>query len=312
MGGKSSGRQIVGWRFAGPSGSRAKGQPPATGDCRHGRFLGDDARRDALKRSAIVFPVFGIAPQEFPGEPRAIESQAGMSDTSVAAQQLAVTASHHADRVFHETDRLTADGGCLPRIARDGLGAVERVGDLTIARVGEVSVEGADHQGETLAMTPGDLPCLWQRTGGTPGQTSLEADEAENANPKIIIQRQQGCELLICSNVAKPQVVVARRVLDDDMGAVCADGARPRRAEIDAGKFSSLRIAVRRSDKDNGGWQMFGPPDRRVEVCWPVSEALRPGPPRCAPKRGKCRAAKIMGGAGAICDRLRCWGRAFA
>ena len=112
-----------------------------------------------------------------------------VSDASVAAQQLAVTASHHPDRVFHETDRLTADGGCLPSIPRDGLGAVERVGDLTIARVGEASVEGADHQGETLAMTPGDLPCLWQRTGGTPGQTSLEADEAENANPKIIIQR---------------------------------------------------------------------------------------------------------------------------
>jgi hypothetical protein len=122
-------------------------------------------------------------------------------------------------------------------------------------------------------MTPGDLPGFWQRTGGTPRQTSLEADEAENANPKIIVKRQQGCELLTCSNVAKPQVVIARRVLDDDMGAVVADGARPRRAEIDAGKFSSLRIAVRRSDKDNSGRQKFGPPDRRVEVCWPVGIA---------------------------------------
>jgi hypothetical protein len=208
------------------------------------------------------------------GAPRgAIEREAELSDASVAAQQLAVAASHHPDRVFHETDRLTADGGCLPRIPRDGLGAVERVGDLTIARVGEVSVEGADHQDETLAMTPGDLPGCWQRTGGTPGQTSLEADEAENANPKIIVQRQQGCELLICSNVAKPQVVVARRVLDDDMGAVGADSARPRRAEIDAGKFSSLGIAIRRSDKDNGGRQEIGPPDRLVEVCWPVGIA---------------------------------------
>jgi hypothetical protein len=54
------------------------------------------------------------------------------------------------------------------------------------------------------------------------------------------------------------------------MGAIDADGARPRRPEIDAAKFSSLRIAVRRSDKDNGRRQEFGPPDRRVEVCWPV------------------------------------------
>ena len=79
MGGKSSGRQIVGWRFAGPSGSRTKGQPPATGDFRHGRFLGDGACGDALKRSPIVFPVFGIAPQEFPGEPRAIEFLQGIA-----------------------------------------------------------------------------------------------------------------------------------------------------------------------------------------------------------------------------------------
>jgi hypothetical protein len=81
---------------------------------------------------------------------------------------------------------------------------VECVGDLAIARVGEVSVEGADHQGETLAMTPGDLPGFWQRTGGTPRQMSLEADQAENANPEIIVQRQQGCEHLICSNMTKP------------------------------------------------------------------------------------------------------------
>jgi hypothetical protein len=79
VGGKSSGRQIVGWRFAGPSGSRTKGQPPATGDFRLGRFLGDDARCDALKRSPIVFLVFGIAPQKFPSESCAIEFLQGIA-----------------------------------------------------------------------------------------------------------------------------------------------------------------------------------------------------------------------------------------
>ena len=79
MGGKSSGRQIVGWKFPGPSGSRTKGQPPATGDFRHGGFLGDGGYGDALKRSAIVFSVFGIAPQEFPGEPGAIEFPQGVT-----------------------------------------------------------------------------------------------------------------------------------------------------------------------------------------------------------------------------------------
>ena len=79
VGGKSSGRQIVGWRFAGPSGSRTKGQPPATGDCRHGGFFRDGACGDALKRSPIVFTVFGIAPQEFPSESCAIEFLQGIA-----------------------------------------------------------------------------------------------------------------------------------------------------------------------------------------------------------------------------------------
>ena len=73
MGGKSSGRHIVGWRFAGASGSRTKGQPPVTGNFRHGGFLRDGPRSNALKRPPIIFAIFRIAPQELPGESRAIE-----------------------------------------------------------------------------------------------------------------------------------------------------------------------------------------------------------------------------------------------
>ena len=56
------------------------------------------------------------------------------------------------------------------------------------------------------------------------------------------------------------------------MIAVGVDGARSR-CEIDPGEFSRLGIAIRRSDKNNGGRQKFGTPDRRVEVCWPVGIA---------------------------------------
>jgi len=77
-----------------------------------------------------------------------------------------------------------------------------------------VAVEGPEHQDETPAVPPGELPGFGKRTGGAPRQASVEADEAENANPKIIVQRQQGCDPLSRLNVAKPQVVVSRRVLD--------------------------------------------------------------------------------------------------
>ena len=114
-------------------------------------------------------------------------------------------------------------------------------------------------------MTPGDLPCFRRRTGGAPGQTSLEADEAENAKPKIVVQRQQGCEPLTCSNVAKPQVMIARRVLGDDMVAVGSDGrsrasarGRPRQVpeprESSQAQGQEQRWAVKaRAARSSGG-----------------------------------------------------------
>ena len=73
--GISSGRQIVGLSFAGKSGSRAKGYPPATGKLRHGGLFGDLARGDSLQGLSEVLAVVGIAPQELPGKARAIEPQ---------------------------------------------------------------------------------------------------------------------------------------------------------------------------------------------------------------------------------------------
>lgn len=101
-------------------------------------------------------------------------------------------------------------------------------------------------------MTPGDLPCFWQRTGRASCQTSLEADEAENAKPKVIVQRQQGREPLTRSNVAKPQVLIARRVLGNDMVAIGSVDARERWLEVNRGEFPSLGKAIRRSDKNYG------------------------------------------------------------
>ena len=75
VGGISSGRQIVGLSFAGKSGSRAKGYPPATGKLRHGGLFGDLARGDSLQGLPEVLAVVRIAPQELPGKARAIEPQ---------------------------------------------------------------------------------------------------------------------------------------------------------------------------------------------------------------------------------------------
>src|SRR5208337_1628702 len=70
--GISSGRQIVALSFAGESGSRAKGYPPATGKLRHGCLFGDLARSDSLQGLSEVLAVVRVAPQELPGKARAI------------------------------------------------------------------------------------------------------------------------------------------------------------------------------------------------------------------------------------------------
>ena len=45
--------------------------------------------------------------------------------------------------------------------------------------------------------------------GGAAGETPLEADQAENAKPEIVVQRQQGGELLAFARFAKPHAMVA-------------------------------------------------------------------------------------------------------
>ena len=145
---------------------------------------------------------------------------------SVAAQQLEVSAAHHADGVLDEADRLAADRGGLPSVARDRLGAVKRMGDLAIAGVGEMAVERADHQDEPPAMPPRDQPSFRRRTRRAADETSLEADQAEDAKPEIVVQWQQGGKLLAFAYCGKPHAMVARGVLDDDVKPVRITNAR--------------------------------------------------------------------------------------
>ncbi len=83
------------------------------------------------------------------------------------------------------------------------------MGDLAIARFGEVAVERADHQDETAAMPPRDQPRLQRRTRRAADETPLEADQAEDAKPEVVVQRQQGGELLAFARFGKPHTMVA-------------------------------------------------------------------------------------------------------
>lgn len=146
-----------------------------------------------------VIPVMG----------RREESAAVSKVRSVAAQQAAVSAAHHADGVLDEADRLAADRGGLPGVAGNRLGTIERVRDLAIARLGEMAVERPDHQDEPPAMPLRDPPRLRWGPGGAANETPLEADEAKNAKPEIVVQRQQGGELLAFARFANPHTMVA-------------------------------------------------------------------------------------------------------
>ena len=114
------------------------------------------------------------------------------------------------------------------------------MGDLTIARFGEMAVERADHQDETAAMPPRDQPRFRRRTRRAAGETPLEADQAEDAKPEIVVQRQQSGEPLAFLRFAKPHAMVARGVLDDDLDAVGITNARSGRCEIALGQLMRL------------------------------------------------------------------------
>jgi hypothetical protein len=129
-------------------------------------------------------------------------------------------------------DRLAANRGGLPSVARNRLGAVERMGDLAIARVGEMAVERADHHDEPPAMPPREEPRFRRRTRRAAGETPLKADQAEDAKPEIFVQWQQRGEPLAFLRLAKPHAMVARGVLDEDLNAVRIKNARSGWCEI--------------------------------------------------------------------------------
>ncbi len=82
------------------------------------------------------------------------------------------------------------------------------MGDLAIARFGEVAIERADHQDETAAMPPRDQPRFRRRTRRAAGETPLQADQTEKAKPEIVVQRQQSGDPLALSRCAKPHAMV--------------------------------------------------------------------------------------------------------
>jgi hypothetical protein len=77
-----------------------------------------------------------------------------------------------------------------------------------------------------------DQPRLRWVPGGAADEMPLEADQAENAKPEIVVQRQQSGEPLAFLGFAKPHAMVARGVLDEDLNAVRIKNARSGRCEI--------------------------------------------------------------------------------
>jgi hypothetical protein len=62
---------------------------------------------------------------------------------SSAAKQLPVARSHQSKTTSDQSNGRVAHGRCLPRFVLEPAGAKEHVGDVTVRRVGEMTVEGA-------------------------------------------------------------------------------------------------------------------------------------------------------------------------
>src|SRR5216683_7336145 len=124
-----------------------------------------------------------------------LEGQSGalVSPLAAAAQQFAVAAFHSDDGVLDEPDRLTANRGRLPGIPGHGSRPIKRQGNFTIASLGLMAVEGANHQDKALTQARGQVPSSRKGSRCLARETTLQAQQTGNTEQNSFIQGDDSC-----------------------------------------------------------------------------------------------------------------------
>jgi|GEM_PF-4079809 len=102
-------------------------------------------------------------------------------------QELAVAALHGGEAVLDEPDRLAAARRRFPAIT-DGAGAVEGLGNLSIACPGKMTIESTDHRNETLTQTCRDRPGARNRTSRTAIEATIKAQQSGETVQDVVVQ----------------------------------------------------------------------------------------------------------------------------
>ena len=120
------------------------------------------------------------------------DTPAGRGDAlAAAAQQLAVITFHGDGGVLDEADRLAAEGGRLPSVASDGAWPMDGLGDLAIARSGQMPIKRANHQNEAPAQACRDRPGAWNGACRTAVKATSKAQQPGEAERDIVVQRNK-------------------------------------------------------------------------------------------------------------------------
>jgi hypothetical protein len=85
---------------------------------------------------------------------------------SAPAKQPAVARLHQSKPTSDQSDGRVAKRRCLPQLELESAGAKEHVGDLTVGRIGEMTVKGAQHEHEAVMPLSSKRKRCWAGVDG--------------------------------------------------------------------------------------------------------------------------------------------------
>lgn len=153
--------------------------------------------------------------------------------------------------------------GMLPVAGRHlgDLRIEENRADLAIAGTGAAAEDRAQHEGEPLALKLGQVETARTRPGGFADQQPMEAFDALDTEPEIVVERDQNGHPRCRCGVRQPETMIAAGIGDDDVATVSAQAVHGDRTKARRIKHSGLGETRRRSDNDDRVRNELGLPE---------------------------------------------------
>ena len=195
------------------------------------------------------------------GASRGNEVHRGRARGSPAAQELPVTRTHEGETPLHQANGSIAQRGCLPRLPLEASSAEQRLGDLPIGSLGEMTIKGAHHQHEAVTALPRERKRFSTVIRSPAGDSPPQAQRCLRAPGEIIIERHDDRQRLVAWSVTQPKTKLANAVSDDHISTIRTDVLGMSTSKLCEVKGLSPKPAIRRRLEQNDRGQHLRPPE---------------------------------------------------